>query len=147
MERNYKKEGRDCFKCSFASHFKDYDFFLCTLEEVHVNAIKEGAKKFPTVQTRKKFKVEILQKLPVCIARCIFLPLLLMFAQLLELGKRRELWVLTDGWPGMSLLPLFCNQTLYSFHSILSDMHELILLGFETLNQALSIQVIVPCIE
>lgn len=34
--------------------------FLCTSQETNVSTIKEGAKKFPTVQTRKKFKVEIL---------------------------------------------------------------------------------------
>lgn len=46
--------------------------FLCTSQETNVSTIKEGAKKFPTVQTRKKFKVEILQKVPVCTAQVPF---------------------------------------------------------------------------
>lgn len=49
---------------------------MYTLEEVHVNPIKEGAKKFPTVQTRKKFKVETLQKVPVCTAQVAFCSLI-----------------------------------------------------------------------
>lgn len=46
--------------------------FLCTSQEANVSTIKEGAKKFPTVQTRKKFKVEILQKVPVCTTQVPF---------------------------------------------------------------------------
>lgn len=46
--------------------------FLCISQETNVSTVKEGAQKFPTVQTRKKFKVEILQKVPVCTAQVPF---------------------------------------------------------------------------
>jgi hypothetical protein len=39
------------------------------IQEMNISTIKDGAWKFPTVQTRKKFRFERLQKVPVCVAQ------------------------------------------------------------------------------
>lgn len=91
------------------------------LQEANVSTIKERAKKFPTVQTRKKFKVEILQKVPVCTAQVPFCSLVTDVCTAPRIVEKQSPFGF-DRWLTWQVSTAqFYNQTAYNFHSILPD--------------------------